>query len=266
MRQTAFIGVVFFLSSIAMASSTIPTLEFGVGSNVSQFNYKELCSPSDQENTGIYGSTLGNVKYHLPGMLTYIEAEYETASVSSKYSGATIATSQPVISTNGLKFVDYAVKLNLALTDNVFLYAGFGHHTWTRNLENSYSEKYQWDVTPVGLLAWYSKSDTVDLGIDLGLLPMANSTIHIDTSDFVAGGMDNDAKLGNKTGFKVKLPIVWHFGSMNLETTPWFQHTEIGQSDAFVNTTIFTSSPYLGDEPNSETYLWGLEVLASVQF
>jgi hypothetical protein len=257
------------LSSIALAASVngtaTPTVELGLGTSFTRFNYKELCTPSDQEGAN-YNSTIANLKLHIPDAFSYVEAEYETGSVNSNYSGAVLNTGQSITAIDKLKFTDYSVKINFALSETVFLYAGFGHHNWLRVLNNAYAETYQWDFIPVGMLAWYLKSDNVDLGVDIGFMPMLNSKIHADTSDYRAGGIDSDASLGNKTGFKVKFPIVWHYGALALETSPWFEHLEIGQSDPFVNQTLFTSSPNEGDEPSSETYIFGLEAVASIRF
>jgi hypothetical protein len=252
-------------SSAPSTSSPTPALELGIGSSYTRFNYKELCTPSDQEGA-IYNSTVGNLKIHFPDYLTYFEAEYETGSVNSNYSGAILSTGQSVLATDQLKFTDYSAKLNFALGENVFAYTGYGHHNWLRVLNKAYAETYQWDVIPVGVLSWYLKSENVDMGVDVSLLPMLNSTIHVNTSDYQAGGVNSDASLGNKTGFKIKLPIVWHYGILSLETSPWFEHVEIGQSDPFVNTTLFTTAPFKGYEPSSETYIYGFEAMASVRF
>lgn len=253
--------------AFAYADTVPPTLELNIGSAITHFKYQELCTPSDSE-TAMYNSLLAEGKFYLPGYWSFIGARYESASTNSNYQGAFLSNNQPVSSTDKLKFTDYAVTFNLALSENVYLYAGYGRHIWDRFLSGGagYREIYSWDYTPAGVTAWYWKSAEMEMGVDLGLKPMSHGKINVITSQTIAGGQDSTATLGDKTGYKVALPFIYMLGSFVFKTTPWFEHFEIGESNTITNTTLFQTAPHLGLEPDSETYIWGLDLSLGIRF
>jgi hypothetical protein len=255
-----------FFSAQAFAVEDKPAMELSAGSSLTYFKYQELCTPSDSEG-GQFNSLVADAKIHFLENSTNLEFRYETGKVNSNYNGAYLNNNQPVTSTDPLTFTDYETDLNIGLSDDVYFYVGYGHHVWNRFLASgsSYREIYSWDYFPVGVQARFLKSESVDIGLDLSLKPTANGKIRVITSETIPGGQDSDAILGAKTGFKAKIPIRWHFDRFSITTSPWFEHLEIGQSNTFTNTTLISGSGQ-GDEPNSETYIYGLEVMLGIAF
>ena len=103
-------------------------------------------------------------------------------------------------------------------------------------------------------------------GVDAALIPTTGGKIRVITSETTEGGVDNNTALGGKTGYKIKLPIVTGRGRVSLTTTPWYERSEIGHSGTIVNPTLIPDGNHLGEEPDSKTESYGLELMVGVAF
>lgn len=242
-------------------------LDFGVGTRLTNFTYaEEISAPGKSTEAANFASLLLDTKLYAADQLSHLNLRFEFANaVISRYSGSDLITGAPATANNPLAFANYEATANIALSEHLFFYLGYGYRKWNRFLSGApgYREIYSWYYTPVGARVWFVKGVSVDYGFDFSLRPTSRGVINVITSQTYTNGQDSQMNLGNKMGYKVAFPVHWHSSGWAFDTSAWYEHSEIGQSNITSNTTLSPSAGTGIVEPNSKTDQVGLELLFS---
>ncbi len=149
------------------------------------------------------------------------------------------------------------VGYNLAVTGNISIkpYTGYGYRYWERGQASvtatyiSYKEKYYWHYIPVGIAAEFNCGKKVVIEPNVGLRIMFYGKMTAYFSELNPASNDPEFKLGNKVGYYAELPVRYKFSqAWSLVVKPWYEYSEIGQSD-------IVDGFY---EPSSTTKLYGV--------
>jgi hypothetical protein len=152
---------------------------------------------------------------------------------------------------------EWNVGYNLAIKENVSIkpYTGYGYRYWERGQASvtatyiSYKEKYYWHYIPVGIAAEFNCGKKVVIEPNVGLRLMFYGKMTAYFSELYPASNDPEFKLGNKIGYYAELPVRYKFSqAWSLVVKPWYEYSEIGQSD-------IVDGFY---EPSSTTKLYGV--------
>jgi hypothetical protein len=138
-------------------------------------------------------------------------------------------------------------------------YTGFGYKFRYRDL-GSYSEEYSWKYVPLGLLAEKEFGKRWSVGLDASLRFMFDSQIKVNLSDFDRGLNDPKADLGNKTGYRVAMPLLYRVQPQwAITLTPWYEYSALGRCEPFL---ILRNGDQIGAayEPDSKTNQYGADL------
>lgn len=246
--------VLTFVSIIANASD-VPNFDIGVGTNITDFNYREMGGSPDDTESGVFETFLADVKYHPFQTATNIEARYETASAKLNYwaAGTFSNPSQSISDQVQNDFSDYALYLNFSLADDLEIYVGYGYRYWRRDL--GYFDDYSWQYVPVGIRYWIEQEGFPNWAFDFSVTPVVGARFKV----IPFNGQDSSGTLVNETGVKLAIPIEWKFTeNFFATTTPWASYNSFGHSGVIYNSAISTQ-PLA--EPNSQTLQFGAEIL-----
>lgn len=257
----------FSVSGGAAWAQTHYELAFGL--NVTRFDYKEeLNPPLKSAEKGIFFIPFVKGKAFLPQLnSSFLNAELErSTTVESEYDGSTL-TGVPVKEKNFHVFTRAEIDFYAQLASGFYLYLGYGYRSWDRFLSggSGYREFYQWNYMPVGVLVEFPLGPVVEAGVDVAYLPMSNGKIDIIFSETVVNGDDTELTLGNKPGWRVRVPLkIKRDEKYSLQVTPWYEFSEIGASEW-----EFNSTPGLNtiiQEPASKTQQYGAYLGISLHF
>ena len=157
------------------------------------------------------------------------------------------------------------VGYNFDITRNISLkpYTGYGYRQWERGQASvtatysSYREKYYWHYIPVGVAAEFNCGERVVIEPNAGLRIMFYGKMIAYYSELDPTSNDPEFKLGNKIGYYAEVPFRYKFSqSWSVIIKPWYEYSEIGQSDT-VDLTY---------EPSSRMHLYGVNLGAVYSF
>ena len=110
------------------------------------------------------------------------------------------------------------------------------------------------------------QKDNIEVAADLTVIPTFAGKIKVITSETYSNGVDSELDLGAKTGYRLSFPANMLVSpKLRLGVSPWFEHSEIGQSQVVPNATL---SPHAGSgimEPSSKTDQFGVETVLSYE-
>lgn len=244
--------------------------ELGIGTRVTNFSYKESIDPPGMSTeAATFATLIAQAKIYAPDGLSHLALIYEAANgVPSVYAGTDLNSGASVSSTDVVSFTNYEIDLNLALSSAFSVYIGYGYRVWNRFLSGTpgYRELYSWFYMPIGVRYIFGQETSFSYGVDLSVRPTNGGTISVITSETYTGGQDTTMNLTPKTGYRLGVPIRWHWDTLSVQATPSFEHSEIGQSNTAANATLNTNSGNLIYEPNSKTDQFGLELMLGIAF
>ncbi len=253
---------VMILGSSAHALES-KTFEFGLGTRYTTFKYEEeLASPAKSTETATYPSLMAEARLFVMDN-TYFQVSYEDAkNVNSHYDGAALSTGAPVQGTDPLSFRTIEGTFVIALGP-VSGYMGYGNRKWDRFLSggSGYREIYTWNYSSVGFQFWFSRGTPFEVAFDTCLRTTNGGKIKVITSETVSGGEDSQMSLGSRKGYRLSVPMIYHHESFAFSASPFYELSQIGESNVVTNATL-APTPGTGiQEPGSHTHQYGIEFL-----
>lgn len=248
-------------------------VQMGLGGQIINFDYKEdLPFPKKSEEMGTNVHFAYDAKINLDDSFINFNGDFTFAAVTN-YDGSTQSgnVSQPASATDNHTFHRHEALYYGHVSDSVFVYTGIGYRYWKRFLAygTGYTEDYSWFYTPVGIyvgLASPMNMTKFNYGVDFSIRPMTQGQIIVTFSDRIASGQDSTMSLGNRTGYKVKVPlsIPWKDLGLQISLTPWYEFSQIGESNPVYNSTPGIAGDIV--EPSSTTSQFGIESLVQFTF
>jgi hypothetical protein len=257
------------ISTSALANEMMAT----AGVNYKSFDYKEeLRAPYKSTEKANFLAPFVNLKIPIPNLgETYVQLSAEfSGNVNSQFDGTT-QSGVPVKDTNVLSFTDFDGLLFWNVAPELYVQAGLGHHMWNRFLSggSGYREIYSWYYLPLGILYQHKVNEQLRIGADITYRLMYQGEIKVIFSETVATGDDTTLTLGNRPGYRFQFPVEYSFAGsqLGLLVAPWYEASEIGESDYKYNSTP-TSSGTLGyiQEPASKTQQYGFVLGMTARF
>lgn len=271
MIQFLFILFISLLASTGFSQeSKANSLYEGIfGLNVTSFDYKEeLVAPLKSTEKGTFFIPYVQGKVFFPRLQkSYFNGEFEfSGRVESDFDGST-QLGTPIQGKNNHVLFRLEADFYWNLTENFFVYSGYGYRYWDRFLSGGtgYREIYTWGYIPLGALIEFPLSEQVQIGVDFAYLIMRNGKLKVIFSETVINGDDTELTLGNKPGYRLRLPIDFlqaSKGPYSFQVTPWYELSEIGESDEKYNSTMAGQIK----EPASKTIQYGLILGLKVRF
>ncbi len=263
---------VFFSSVIVIYSFKVQAgdFQFDIGGSYENFAYAEELTPpaKSTETAGVLNAIVG-FRY-LFNYENWMELHGAgSRGVRSIYDGSDLNTNAAVTSVNPLGFTNYEFIWHIPLGSIFSFHFGYGHRIWDRFLAGNpgYREVYSWDYTPIGLDFTLHRTPSTRLWLELSGRPTKSGKIKVITSETVTNGVDSEMDLGSKTGYRLALPFQWKLSSFwGLEITPFYEHSEIGQSNVVANSTLAPTAGTGIYEPASLTNRAGTDFLLILNF
>jgi len=260
--RLAMLVVIALATFLSESKAQALAFEFGLGIDYTYFTYQEiLAAPAKSTETALFPEfvALGRMYFYNDSYLQF-RADIGR-DVQSQYDGTAFDSGQAVQAIDVLQFTNLELDLYWSLTPRAQIYVGYGERTWNRFLSggSGYTEVYQWDYTPIGLYVAAYKTEGMEFGVDVSVRPTLNGTINVITSQTYTNGQNSTMNLGSKTGYKLMLPARFNYKEWAFIATPWYEHSEIGQSNLVSNTTLVQNQNAGILEPDSKTDQYGLE-------
>ncbi len=235
------VGLAFALQATAAGTPSrgkIQNQEFTFGGNYRKFDYVEGDN-LDSETGNMPGFQLG---YQIELEKFYAAADLTIVSSHTTYNGSDQSGKIPVTSSTVTQLIEFEANAGMPLTPpGPFLvkgYTGLGYHYWRRgdagvtNGVSSYREDYSWLVLPLGLRFEQNFSDSFKISLDVAARLAAGGQLDVKLSQ-IGNYQDASLNLGAKVGYKIQLPIdVKLAPSVHLIVTPFYEYSEIGESDS----------------------------------
>jgi hypothetical protein len=235
------------------------------------FDYQEdLPAPHKSTEKGWLPGITAGWKYNKNNdVYTKIFIEYSFGNAT--YDGTTTAGTPITFSDHNNQALfrfEWDIGYNIAISKSISLkpYVGYGYRNWSRGEANvtatyaSYNEKYYWHYFPVGIMADFTIGDKLVIQPNAGLRIMFHGEMSANLSELDPGYNDPKFKLGNKTGWYAEIPVTYKFSqTWAIVMKPWYEYSEIGQSDTVPITYYGTIDGY-AYEPSSKTRQYGVNV------
>jgi hypothetical protein len=256
--------------SILASARAVAGTEAGFGLNLISFSYEEeLAAPAKSTENGTIAALSATIKTSASGLGAngFVDFNGEaTINANTTYDGTSLSTGSAASATDQHTFVRLETNAYLSVSDNIFLHLGYGYRYWKRYLTygSGYREVYTWSYIPLGFLISQNISPTIRMGFDYSYRLMMSGKIQVLFSETVTNGEDSNLDLGNRPGYRISFPVDFSLkGYMKFQLRPWYEHTEIGESNSVVNNTPYANpdgSGILGliHEPSSKTEQIGL--------
>jgi hypothetical protein len=277
MKKLILIAVLMIISipTFSQAASTAgSSLQLGVGYRY--FDYKEDL-PAALRSTESGWLPDVNLSYTYKKKSNFYARIYgDYASADITFDGTTMGGTPISFSDSHQKFFKFEADFGYAVgvADNFLLipYIGYGYRYWERGQARktatytTFEEDYSWSYIPIGLKADYDINERWNIGGTIAINIMFNGKMKAYPSKVIAGVNDPEFDLGNKIGFYVDLPITYKLTSnWSIVGTPWYEYSEIGQSNN-VNITYGGTVVGYAYEPGSKTNQYGFNLGASYSF
>lgn len=257
------------LAKAAGSASHGAGFDFAIGANPTFFYYAEtLPAPQKSTETAGFSGILGQVRARYSDE-TFMSLKYDYApNVNSRYDGTSLSGNSAIATTNPLSFRTWEADFYLGLFDRFSVFVGYGGRYWNRFLSSGtgYREIYEWNFMPVGVLAVVYRDGGFSIGIEPSYRSVSNAKIKVITSETFANGADTEMILGPKPGYKLAVPMRWNMERLFLVGTPWYEHSEIGESNVAPNATLAPGAGEAIQEPASKTEQLGFEALLGYSF
>jgi hypothetical protein len=239
------------------------------GPNIFEMNYDQFFFDYKEDLPAPYKST---ERGWLPGvniravwdennrpLRSILSLKYVTA--DTDYDGTT-QSGIPVKDKTNNSIFDFEARVDFVFfREEAFqqaIYSGLEFISWQRSLGGDwpYNEVYSWFNLPIGYCMEKDLGSGWSIGFDAALLMMfaGNMQLNLPFLNRTA-----DMALGNKMGWRVKVPIKWEvFQGCNFTIIPWYQYSAIGQSEPFK----MVGYDYVleGYEPASKTNQFGVQL------
>ena len=266
-------GFILFCSLSALAApqkSSSTVVEIFGGFVPTNFDYREDMPPPDKSiETGTFTQFAGGLKIsstQMAGFKSHFLGYFEYGSqVQTTYEGTVLQTGAPAYATDYHNLLRLEANYYFGVHPNVAFHAGYAYRSWKRYLAygSGYVETYTWSYLPLGVY-FHNEIGPFEYGVDLTFLVMMAGQIEIVFSENVTGGNDTTLTLGNKNGYRISFPVSYAIAEqISLQVKPWYEFTEIGQSDRKFNSTPSINS-YIY-EPSSKTKQMGLYLGLSIR-
>ncbi len=236
------------------------------GLNYRNFDYEEdLRAPLKSSEKSNFFAPFIKANLGLPNLgesFISLSAEY-SGNINSTFDGTDL-NGVPVKDNNALSFTDIEGLFYWNFSPGFFAQAGLGYHYWNRFLSggSGYREIYTWYYMPIGILYRQQINPQFRIGVDFTYRLMFQGQIDIIFSETVTNGNDTTLTLGNRNGYKLQFPMQYLFTGTRFSAavTPWYQYSEIGESDFKYNSTPKSGGGALGyiQEPSSKTQEYGV--------
>lgn len=238
------------------------------------FDYKETLPDTlkSTETGWLTGIMLGYEYFGISNPVM-VKANMEYTYSYTKYDGTT-QTGTPITSRTHNRILDLEATIGfIALRPSfshllLMPYIGFGYRNWYRGLvdNNSYYEIYSWYYLPIGCRGEYILTSVITVGLDISYWKMMEGKIKVALSRLDSGYNNPESNLGNKCGYKIKIPVKYRFHtSWNLLFEPWYEYFEIGRGETF-DITYNGSQWGQGYEPPSKTCQFGVTIAVQYFF
>lgn len=243
--------------------------EFELGLMYYHFDYKEdIAPPGKSEESGWLPGIYVGFKKNEPKKV-YINTYLEYSSDEVDYDGATWGGT-PITGTSSTSFLRFQFNIGYTfpVKSNIFLspYIGYGYRSWERGLKGSshYDETYIWHYIPLGLSSHFILNEKWSIHPGLEARFMYEGSLSVEFND--PGYNQLDFNLGNKTGFKIDVPIKYKInGPWFITGVPWYSNSKLGESE--FETLTYNGVPIgLAQEPSSETNQFGFNLIFSYKF
>jgi hypothetical protein len=259
--STVLVGLFWCCNPSAIAGQ-----HFETGVALYYFDYVEDCPPplKSTEADLILGSYAAYT-YQGDDNPFFGRFRLEFAYAATAYDG-TDHNGTPLKGTTVNGFVTGELNLGYQLTSrskrsfHLTPYTGFGYKFRYRDL-GSYSEEYSWRYVPLGLLAEKEFGKKWSVALDASLRFMF-------AGDFKVRNNDSKDPLGNKTGYRLAMPLLYRVQPQwAITLTPWYEYTALGRSEPFLITYNGQSEPIFVThdgqyvyEPDSRTHQYGADL------
>jgi hypothetical protein len=242
--------------------------EFGVGLDYHNFDYVEdIVPPGKSSESGWVPLLAGFLKVPLVASMgkdSYFKISGSAMiEADTHYSGTTLNGNNPVETTDKGTFYDLDSSIYLSPMSALYFHAGVGYHYWKRTLTSGsgYKEVYTWYTIPLGIMYFDKVASNFSMGVDFTYKLMMNGKIQVIFSESISTGDDSTLDLGNLPGYRIEFPMETAISNrVRLRGVPYYEHSEIGESNIKFNNTPVSGGGSLGNiqEPNSKTNQYGL--------
>jgi len=253
---------ILFISKTAISSETSST-EILLGISMLNFGYKEFNSNDielDQEDGTIPGISFA-ITHQSQQWLSDFKLTYHKGLVD--YIGQT-QTGIPVTSRTDTRYLDYSLSFGKWLKlDNLprfAVFAGFGQHSWQRNIRSTttntgaavsgLNEKYYWDYLLIGTKLEIISSPKNLWTFDIQYNHMMNAKIDVEFNGFDPATLN----LGNQLGLRLASPYQYQIkDQLSIRIEPYYEYWQIALGEPqqlLINGTVSGTSIV---EPRSET-------------
>lgn len=273
MTRGSLLGILILLvaaSALAVPGVAQARVDLGLGTNLTYFMYQEsLAPPQKSTETAAFPTFLLDARIFFLGE-SYMRMRGETArNMGSVYDGSDLHTLAAVQSVNVFDLDDMMIELGFSFADRYTVFAGYGYRAWNRHLSGTpgYRELYSWFYMPIGARARIYRDAQFDVSLEAAVRPTTKSKIQVITSETYTNGQDSEMSLGNKIGYRLATPASWRFHpSWSLSVSPWYEHSELGESAWVSNPTFDPSGSGIIREPASKTDQFGCEAMLVFSF
>lgn len=249
--------------------------EYGLGLNYFNFDYsEELAANQKSHESGNLLGFAGGIRWPLPTMGSGTVLEIEGEGVfegSTNYEGTTFSGTGNAFATDKQTIYRFETRLSRSLSESIGVHAGLGYRYWNRYLTfgTGYKEIYSWYTLPVGLSYQVVWSSALSVCFDFTYSFMFNGKIKVIFSETVINGDDSEMSLGSRPGYRLKAPISYRFDQkFRIEVSPWYERSEIGESNSAVNNTPQSGGGTVGSirEPSSHTDQYGVAAMLWITY
>jgi hypothetical protein len=146
---------------------------------------------------------------------------------------------------------------------NITVYTGIGYRYWNRGLggQAPYSEEYTWKYIPFGVRAAYSINEKWKGGFEIAAWFIYDAEIRVNFSEIDPNFNNPIAKLGNRMGWKIEVPIIYQFSDRwSLNFVPSYENYSFGESEFFPITYGGASTSLVAKEPDSRTNIYSIRL------
>jgi len=252
---------VFQLKVLKGDEKTSHSLKAGI--SIYYFDYKEkLPSPLKSNESGLIPGLKLGYSYGMLDQGLYIFMGIDFSYFQTDYNGST-QSGDPLKCTTNNTFFNIESNIGYSIFSFIRPYLGLGFYLWMRDLgyncaASSYRELYYWGFVPLGIMFDFKLTEKAMIVVDMSVKIMFKGHIKVFLSDINSGYNDPESRLGNRTGFRIKIPFRYVFNkSVSLELVPWYEYSKIGEGEIF--TVYLNGNPEAtGVEPESRTHRYGL--------
>ncbi|HBF38593.1 MAG TPA: hypothetical protein DDW50_14900 [Firmicutes bacterium] len=203
------------------------TIEFDISHFYYNYNEVDSGTSEDSEKGWLNGMNF-TFKNQDQDTKEYWQLSFNHTKDDTKYDGSYLETGTPCQSTTKDELTSIELDYGFPIAENTYFLIGLGYHYWDRVLSEDQDEKYSWLYIPIGFRWEHSFNKQLDAAIEVTAKFMMAGQMTSTITDY----QDFTVDLGNKPGYKIDLPLTYHFNSnWALAITPWYEYSSIGESN-----------------------------------